>query len=156
MPTCRGKGVIVAKAGGGSAVAPQDRLDQPALQRTRQERLQTLSRQVAVRGLALGFEAGEIIDALKHELALHGDAAPRASEPTPLEHDEVPLLASRNRLRGRIASVRAGELLAEVTVEVPAGEIVAAVTRVSLERLGLETGARASAYIKATEIALGR
>ncbi|MDQ6671690.1 MAG: GntR family transcriptional regulator [Chloroflexota bacterium] len=50
------EGVIVAKAGGGSAVAPLDRIDLPGLERTRQERLQLLARQAAVRGLALGFE----------------------------------------------------------------------------------------------------
>ena len=149
------EGVIVARAGGGSAIAPHTGLDQPALQRTRQERLQVLTRQVAVRGLALGFQGSQIIEALKRELALHGQTLPPTILPTPLEHEEVPLLASRNRFRGRVTSVRAGELLAEVTLEVPAGQVVAALTRTSLERLGLEPGGRASAYVKATEVTLG-
>ena len=39
------EGVIIAKAGGGSAVAPHERLDHPSLRRTRQERLDVLVRQ---------------------------------------------------------------------------------------------------------------
>jgi GntR family transcriptional regulator len=150
------EGVIVAKAGGGSAVAPQDRLDFPALERTRQERLQVLVRQVAVRGLALGFESDQIAGALARELALHGHPLPPTVPPLALEHDEeVPLLSVRNRLRGTVTSVRASEMLAEVTLEVPRASIVATVTRSSLERLALEPGRKASAFVKATELTLG-
>ena len=94
------EGVIVAKAGGGSAVAPHERLDHPALQRTRQDRLLVLTRQAAVRGLALGFDASQIVEALKRELALHGHTLPPNVSPTPLGQDELPLLATRNRFRG--------------------------------------------------------
>jgi molybdopterin-binding protein len=58
-------------------------------------------------------------------------------------------------LRGTVASVRAGELLAEVTLEVPAARVVAAITRVSLDKLRLEPGRKASAYVKASEVTLG-
>jgi GntR family transcriptional regulator len=149
------EGVIVARAGGGSAIAPLERLDHPSLQRTRQDRLLVLTRRAAVRGLALGFDASHIVEALKRELALHGHAVPPMVPPTPLGADEVPLLGSRNRLRGTVASVRAGEMLAEVTLDVPAAQLVAAITRVSLDRLGLEPGRRASAYVKASEVTLG-
>jgi hypothetical protein len=64
--------VIVARAGGGSEVAPRERLDEPALARSRQERLRTLARQAAVRGLALGFEPSEIVEAVATELAARG------------------------------------------------------------------------------------
>jgi molybdopterin-binding protein len=149
------EGVIVARAGGGSAIAAHERLDHPTLQRSRQERLLILSRQPAVRGLALGFDASQIVEALKRELASHGHPVPPTIPPTPLGEDEVPLLSSRNRLRGTVASVRAGEMLAEVTLEVPAARVVAAITRVSLDRLGLEPGRKASAYVKASEVTLG-
>lgn len=66
------EGVIVARAGGGSEVAPRERLDEPALARSRQERLRTLARQAAVRGLALGFDPSEIVDAVATELAARG------------------------------------------------------------------------------------
>jgi molybdopterin-binding protein len=149
------EGVIDAKAGGGSAVAAYDRLDRPALQRTRHERLQVLTRQAAVRGLALGFDASQIVEALKRELAVHGHTLPPNVVPTPLGDDEVPLLSTRNRFRGTVSSVRAGELMAEVTLDVPSAKVVAAITRTSLDRLGLEPGRKASAYVKASEVTLG-
>src|SRR5919198_4187411 len=66
------EGVIVAKAGGGSEVAPRESLDWAGLARSRQERLRTLARQAAVRGLALGFESDEIIGAVGGERAARG------------------------------------------------------------------------------------
>lgn len=63
------EGVIVGRAGGGSEIAPRDVLDRAALARSRQERLRTLARQVAVRGLALGFRPDEILGAVGEELA---------------------------------------------------------------------------------------
>src|ERR1700738_523123 len=39
------EGVITARAGGGSEIGARDRLDQPALLRTRMERLRVLARQ---------------------------------------------------------------------------------------------------------------
>jgi molybdopterin-binding protein len=150
------EGTITARAGGGSEIAARERLDQPALQRTRQERLRLLARQTAVRGLALGFEADEIAEALRAELAAHGHPVSGARIPETLGHQEAPLLSARNRLRGRVASIRAGELLAEVTVDVRDGQkVVAAVTRSSVDRLGLESGSPVSAYVKATELTLG-
>src|SRR6202171_5298505 len=47
------EGVISGRAGGGSEIAGRERLNQPALLRTRIERLRVLARQMAVRGLAL-------------------------------------------------------------------------------------------------------
>ena len=70
--------------------------------------------------------------------------------------DEEPLLSTRNRLQGTIASLRVGEMLAEVSIRLEDGsQVVAAITRTSLERLGLAEGAAVSAYVKATEIVLG-
>src|SRR5260370_26845659 len=65
------EGVIMARAGGGSEIAARAPLNQPALQRTRMERLRTLARQMAVRGLALGLEPAEIGEAVEAELATH-------------------------------------------------------------------------------------
>jgi len=149
------EGVIVAKAGGGSAVAPLDRINMPGLERTRQERLQLLARQAAVRGLALGFEPAQIANAVARELAVRGRPLPPNMPPAPLGDDEIPLLSVRNRLRGTVTSVRASELLAEVTLEVSKASLVATITRSSLDRLALEPGRKASAFIKATELTLG-
>jgi molybdopterin-binding protein len=52
--------------------------------------------------------------------------------------------------------MRAGELLAEVTIDVREGQqVVAAVTRTSIERLGLAMDSPVSVYVKATELTLG-
>jgi molybdopterin-binding protein len=151
------EGTIRAKAGGGSEIATRDRLDQPALQHSRLERLRLLARQTAVRGLALGFEPDEIAEALRTELAARGRPVSGARVQESLGQQEAPLLSARNRLRGRVASIRAGELLAEVTIDVRDGQqVVAAVTRASVDRLGLESGGHVSVYMKATELTLGQ
>ena len=150
------EGVIMARAGGGSEIAARDRLDQPALQRTRVERLRVLARQMAVRGLALGLEPDEIAEAVRAELAAHGRPVSGSPIQASLGQEEAPLLSARNRLRGRVAAIRAGELLAEVTIDLREGaHVVAAVTRSSVDRLGLESGAPVSVYVKATELTLG-
>src|SRR5919198_1951505 len=147
------EGVIMARAGGGSEIAARDRLNQPALLRTRLERLRVLARQTAVRGLALGLEPDEIAQALRSELAAHGRPVSGTPLPESLGDQEAPLLSARNRLRGRVATIRAGGLLAEVTIDLREGaQVVAAVTRSSVDRLGLETGAPVSVYVKATEL----
>jgi molybdopterin-binding protein len=150
------EGVITARAGGGSEIAARERLDQPALQRTRQERLRILARQMAVRGLAIGLEPEEIVEAVKGELAAHGRPVSGSPLRETLGGQEAPLLSARNRLRGRIASIRAGEMLAEVTIELRDSQrVIAAVTRNSVDRLGLEHGGAVSVYVKATELTLG-
>ena len=150
------EGVIMARAGGGSEIAARERLDQPALQRGRRERLRVLARQTAVRGLALGLEPDEIAEALRTELAAHGRPVSGAPVPETLGEHEMPLLSARNRLRGRVAAIRAGELLAEVTVDVREGQqVVAAVTRSSVDRMGIKAGSPVSVYVKATELTLG-
>jgi molybdopterin-binding protein len=150
------EGTITARAGGGSEIATRERLDQPALQRTRMERLRVLARQTAVRGLALGLEPDEIAEAVRSELAAHGRPVSGARLPETLGEHEAPLLSARNRLRGRVTNVRAGELLAEVTIDVRDGQqVVAAITRTSVERLGLAKDGPVSVYVKATELTLG-
>ncbi|MGI9145449.1 MAG: GntR family transcriptional regulator [Chloroflexota bacterium] len=151
------EGVITARAGGGSEIGARDRLNQPALLRTRTERLRVLARQMAVRGLALGLEPDEIADAVRNELAAHGRPVSGTPMHATLGQHEAPLLSARNRLRGTIASIRAGELLAEVTIDLRQNtQLIAAVTRASIDRLGLESGGRVTVYVKATELTLGQ
>jgi GntR family transcriptional regulator len=151
------EGVITARAGGGSEIGARDRLDQPALLRTRMERLRVLARQMVVRGLALGLEPDEIAEAVRAELAAHGRPMSGAPLTETLGSHEAPLLSARNRLRAVVSSIRAGELLAEVTLDLAEDtQLVAAVTRASVDRLGLKAGRRASVYVKATELTLGR
>src|SRR5438270_12365292 len=102
------EGVIMARAGGGSEIAARDRLNQPALVRTRMERLRVLARQMVVRGLALGLEPDEIADAVRAELAARGRPISGAPLNQTLGAQEAPLLSARNRLRGTVRSIRAG------------------------------------------------
>jgi GntR family transcriptional regulator len=151
------EGVITARAGGGSEIAARERLNQPALLRTRLERLRVLARQMVVRGLALGLEPDEIAEAVRAELAAHGRPISGAPLTETLGPAEAPLLSARNRVRAMVRSIRAGELLAEVTLDVDEPTaLVAAVTRASVDRLDLKPGHRASVYVKATELTLGR
>jgi molybdopterin-binding protein len=48
-------------------------------------------------------------------------------------------------------------MLAEVTIDLRDGlQVVAAVTRNSVDRLGLEAGSGVSVYVQATELTLGQ
>ncbi len=65
-------------------------------------------------------------------------------------------LSARNQLRGTVTSIKLGAVMAEVTVKIGDNEIVAAITRASVERLGLKEGDQATAIIKATEVLIGK
>ena len=65
-------------------------------------------------------------------------------------------LSARNVLRGTVANVKMGQVMAEVTLKVGDNEIVAAITRASAERLGLKVGDPAVAIIKATEVMIAK
>ncbi len=65
-------------------------------------------------------------------------------------------LSARNQLSGTITNIKLGTVMAEVVVKVGDNEIVAAITRASVERLGLKVGDRATAIIKATEVLIGK
>src|SRR6202165_3993813 len=99
------EGVITARAGGGSEIGARDRLDQPALLRTRLERLRVLARQVGWRGVALGLDPEEIAKAVRAELPAHGRPVSGTPIQATLGQQEPPLLSARNRLRGTIVSI---------------------------------------------------
>jgi len=65
-------------------------------------------------------------------------------------------LSARNQLKGRVSNVTAGTIMAEVTVDIGGQEIVAAVTRGSVESLGLAVGDDVTVVIKATEVMLAK
>lgn len=62
------------------------------------------------------------------------------------------MLSARNQLRGTIKSVKLGTVMAEVIVQVSENEIVAAITRGSVERMDLKVGDVITVIIKATEV----
>lgn len=61
-------------------------------------------------------------------------------------------LSARNQLPGTIKSIKPGAVMAEVILDVNGLEVVAAITRTSVESLGLKEGDRATAIVKATEV----
>jgi molybdopterin-binding protein len=65
-------------------------------------------------------------------------------------------LSARNQLRGTVREVKLGEVMAEVVVDVGGQEVVAAITRSSVERLGLKIGDSVLAVMKATEVMIAR
>jgi molybdate transport system regulatory protein len=68
----------------------------------------------------------------------------------------MPDLTTRNQLRGTVARVSLGSVMAEVEIDVDGQELVAAVTRHSVERLGLADGDAVTVLIKATEVMLAK
>ena len=65
-------------------------------------------------------------------------------------------LSARNQLRGTVRSVRTDAIMAEVVVDIGGQEVVAAITRGSVERLGLREGDGVTVVIKATEVMLAK
>jgi molybdopterin-binding protein len=65
-------------------------------------------------------------------------------------------LSARNQLRGTVTHMKAGAVMAEVTVHINPGDMTAAITDESREKLRLKVGDEVSVIIKATEVLLGR
>lgn len=66
------------------------------------------------------------------------------------------MLSARNQLPGTIKSIKLGSVMAEVVVEVAGVEVVAAITRGSVESLGLKVGDEVRAVVKATEVMIAK
>jgi molybdopterin-binding protein len=65
-------------------------------------------------------------------------------------------LSARNILKGTVVKVLPGSVNTEVTIRVADGiEIVAMVSKSSVDQLGLKPGAAAYAIIKASNVILG-
>jgi molybdopterin-binding protein len=62
------------------------------------------------------------------------------------------MLSARNQLPAVVKSVKLGNVMAEVVMDVAGFEVVAAVTRGSAESLKLQPGDQVKAIIKATEV----
>jgi len=64
-------------------------------------------------------------------------------------------LSARNQLRGTVTSMKAGAVMSEVTVHVNPGDMTAAITDSSREKLHLKVGDEVTVIVKATEVLLG-
>ncbi len=65
-------------------------------------------------------------------------------------------LSARNQLRARVASITVDGLMAELLLAIADQEIVAVITRSSVERLGIKVGDDVLAVIKSTEVMVAR
>jgi len=65
-------------------------------------------------------------------------------------------ISARNQLPGTVKSIKLGAVMAEVVIDVSGTEVVAAITRSSVESLGLKEGDSVKAIIKATEVMIGK
>jgi molybdopterin-binding protein len=66
------------------------------------------------------------------------------------------MLSARNQFEGKVKSVKLGTVMAEVVVTVGNLEFVSAITRGSVESLGLKTGDAVKAIVKATEVMIAK
>jgi molybdate transport system regulatory protein len=65
-------------------------------------------------------------------------------------------LSARNILSGKVVHVTLGAVNSEVVVSLPGGtEVVASITKASVEALGLKVGDEVSAVIKASNVLIG-
>jgi molybdate transport system regulatory protein len=66
-------------------------------------------------------------------------------------------LSARNQLPGEVATIDVGAVMAAVVIRLDGGqEVVAAITKDSVEALGLTVGDAVTAVIKATEVMVGK
>ena len=65
-------------------------------------------------------------------------------------------LSARNQLKGKVTKLKLGTVMAEVQVQVGTNELVAVITRGSVERLGIKVGDKVVAIIKATEVMIAK
>jgi molybdopterin-binding protein len=65
-------------------------------------------------------------------------------------------ISARNQLPATIKSVKLGDVVAEVVMDVHGTEIAAIITRTSVDALGLKPGDQVKAVIKATEVMVAK
>jgi molybdopterin-binding protein len=61
-------------------------------------------------------------------------------------------LSARNQLSGTVTSIRRGEAIANVEIDVSGQRLVASITVEAVEQLGLEEGSEVTAVIKASDV----
>jgi molybdopterin-binding protein len=66
------------------------------------------------------------------------------------------MISARNQFKGTVKSVKLGNVMAEVVVAVGEIEVVAAITRGSVEHMNIKPGDEVVAVIKATEVMVAK
>ena len=65
-------------------------------------------------------------------------------------------ISARNQLKGTVKHVTTGAVMSEVIVDVGGQEVVAMITRASVDRLELNAGDAVVAIIKSTDVMIGK
>ncbi len=66
------------------------------------------------------------------------------------------MISARNQFPGVVKAITKGAVMSEVIVQVGEIEVVAAITRVSVEAMNLKIGDAVTAVIKATEVMVAK
>jgi len=66
----------------------------------------------------------------------------------------VKAISGRNQLTGRVISVKLGDIMAEIVMQVGENTITSVITRGSAESMELKVGDEVTALIKSTEVML--
>ncbi len=66
------------------------------------------------------------------------------------------MLSARNQFKGKVKSIKLGNVMAEVVVTVGNLEFVSAITRGSVESLNIKEGDTVTVVIKATEVMVAK
>ena len=62
------------------------------------------------------------------------------------------MISARNQFEGTVKSIKLGNVMAEIIVAVGNLEVVSAITRGSVDQMGLKVGDQVVAVIKSTEV----
>lgn len=66
-------------------------------------------------------------------------------------------ISARNMLEGTVENVEVGAVMASVKIKIESpGVITAAITKESVEKLGIKEGDKVAAIVKATEVMVGK
>ena len=63
-------------------------------------------------------------------------------------------ISARNQLKGTVRSIRRGEAIANVELDVAGNRVVASITTEAVDELGLSEGSEVTAVIKASDVML--
>ncbi len=66
------------------------------------------------------------------------------------------MLSARNQFQGTVKEITLGNVMADVVVVAGGVDIVAAITRVSAERLALKPGDTVTAIVKSTDVMIDK
>ena len=66
-------------------------------------------------------------------------------------------MSARNQLKGTIKSIKRGDIMAEVVIQLPDGQqITSIITTDAIQSLRLEEGNQVLAIVKSTEVMVGK